>query len=1583
MACLIAAIFTCKLSAQIEDRLELRHLSTYHTGIFGSGAAEISAYNVASKRLFFVNATNNSLEVLNVANPAQPEWLFEIFMDQYGGGINSVVTWDGFVAVALEAPVKQDPGTVAIFNTQGEWITQVEVGVLPDMIAIDPAHTLLITANEGEPNDSYTVDPEGSISIIQLEGGVEALTQTQVTTLGFQAFNYYRSSFEASNEWPFFALPEAFDTAESSWGPALQGNGRNAPQGSQFWKGTDVNTTGSEWNNVFTLSSEPYYLENLPQRHIEFFCYAENWSTEDSFGYIVQYDDGSSWDESLEVNIVPTASWTKVRIPIDADAGVVRIQLRIQRTVQAGDVGIDDVRISYLDEQTRVFGRNGLQTVAQDLEPEYVTFSADGTKAWVSLQENNAMVEVDIQSQQVVQIKGLGYKDWSQSAVDASDQDGQIRIVPQPVYGMYQPDAISSVLIDGEQFILSANEGDARAYGGFNEEVRLSSRILDAAAFPNGTALKSNSNAGRLRVSSVMGDVDFDGDYDEVYAYGARSFSIWNASSELVFDSGDDFEQQVALVNPGQFNANNDDNTSFDSRSDDKGPEPEAITSGWIEGRLYAFVGLERVGGIMVYDITEPQSPLFVQYINNRNFSVVEGLPGAGDLGPEGILFIPKSESPNERNLIVLSSEISGTVSIFQVDINRTADGEIVLESATWTDPQQVASFNGLPIFQGGFSGLYPVPGTNNEFYTITDRGPNADASAHPLASGNTVFFPQPSYSPSIVRMLKTPTEWVFVSAMPIRQPNGEPVSGIPLPLNAGGTGEVAWSTLNGNVIEPDAWGIDAEGIAFGNDGYFWVCDEYGASIWKIDPESGEVVKRYTPFPAELIDVELDSAISYRRPNRGFEGITWSPNGKVYAILQSPAGFPDLAGTVESRIHRLVELDPWTEEMRYYTIAHKAAIGEIREQDWKFSDLAAINNHQFLAIEHAQRNGWNYKNIIKIDIQSASPLTEQTFGGLSVEELGSEENLANAGITSAQRTLFLDLLEAGWNTEFDKPEGLAILNDSTIAVCNDNDFGIDSPGNNGSLVATNQASQIWMYTLPQPLHLEYVSPFCELVIDAPSSACANELVTLSITQPAQQVEWTTGETEVTIETTESFIGVRAITASGCVATAEQTIVRAELPMILWSPQERYCTSDTVLIELNQQLSYTWTAGEYGDSLVLPLAGFEEGEVTLGVSLFSPETGCSAEQVFSFFVEQNPISSLLNEYTACEGEEVVLQVVTNNNEALWSTGEVGAEVTVQSNAEMWVELTSSFGCVTRDSLNVTFFPIPMDVLPLDTLLCHNQTWTIDLSQFSTANWSDGSTDLLRILSAPNALSVTLTNENNCSQTESIALLVSPIEPVQLGEDFVLCFGSDSLLVLENFDSYLWSDGSVFSSLLVNQPASISVAVTDEFGCVSSDAIEVGVYDELVIGLPDTLVFCAGESVLLVPGNFDSYLWSTGSTNPELVVNEPGVYQVTVQSNGCFSSRNVVVEEVICIQVEEVNEQARILLFPNPVSDVLHVECADPITLLRVYDQKGALVYEVAERDFSGHISVANWTAGMYCIHAVTEGNFILQTRIAKL
>jgi 3-phytase len=493
-------------------------------GAAGDGGAEIVAYDKATKRLFVMNAGPATVDVLSVGADGSLEYLDTIDASSLGGGANSVDASGGIVAVAVQAEVKTDPGLVVFYDAATlAKLGQVTVGALPDMVTFTPNGRFALVANEGEPNADYSVDPEGSVSVIDLTAGPAGAT-------------------------------------------------------------------------------------------------------------------------------VRTVRLDTVALP-------------------PGSVCMGGVRL---------FGANN-PTLAQDLEPEYIT--TDGSTAWVTLQENNAVATIQVRTARLLSIRGLGCKDHSLpgAGIDASDRDvdgssasgGKINIANWPVKGVFMPDAIDMIRFQGDAFLLTANEGDSRVYpdpcGGtgqpacvLNEEIRVGSGsyLLDPVKFPDAANLKLPINLGRLTVTSRSGDTDGDGDFDEIHAFGARSFSIFNAATgELVFDSGDEFEQLTKLAVPTRFNSNGGADT-FDTRSDNKGPEPEAVKIGRAYGRSYAFIASERTGGLFTYQIDNPYDPRLVSYLP---------FPEDGDRAPEGLEYVTAADSPTGRPLLFVGSEVSGSATLYEV----------------------------------------------------------------------------------------------------------------------------------------------------------------------------------------------------------------------------------------------------------------------------------------------------------------------------------------------------------------------------------------------------------------------------------------------------------------------------------------------------------------------------------------------------------------------------------------------------------------------------------------------------------------------------------------------------------------------------------------------------------------------------------------------------------------------------------------------------------------------------------------------------------------------------------------------------
>ncbi|WP_417876949.1 choice-of-anchor I family protein [Vibrio sp.] len=411
--------------------------------------------------------------------------------------------------------------------------------------------------------------------------------------------------------------------------------------------------------------------------------------------YIATANEG---EPSGDYRVDPKGSITLV----DLSQGITNAEV-----TQIGFEQFDGPRANELPGNVRISGPNA--SVAQDLEPEYLTF-ADNGKIYVALQENNAMAIINPESKSVEKIVGLGEKSWSDAKLDASNKDkivGNFKSYPQLV-GLYMPDTLVSYSVNGKSYIVSANEGDGREYG-----IKTTQQVCDQASFkwdeddyqgtsdytstegtclshvdevrgkklkvaddhPLAPALKDNALLARLKVIKPEQTLSAT---ENVQAFGARSFSIWDENGELVFDSGDDFAT-IALINQGKhFNSTNDSNSSGDDRSDDKGIEPEAIETAEINGRHYAFIGLERQGGIMVYDISEPSQAVFLHYVNHRNYdqpvcTQVEDSecandtynPKAGDLAPESINYFTR----NGGHFIAVGNEVSGTTSVYRIEL--------------------------------------------------------------------------------------------------------------------------------------------------------------------------------------------------------------------------------------------------------------------------------------------------------------------------------------------------------------------------------------------------------------------------------------------------------------------------------------------------------------------------------------------------------------------------------------------------------------------------------------------------------------------------------------------------------------------------------------------------------------------------------------------------------------------------------------------------------------------------------------------------------------------------------------------------
>ncbi|MCD0456956.1 choice-of-anchor I family protein [Chryseobacterium sp. LC2016-27] len=540
------------------NQISLNYIGSFDPSGNNNSSTEIVVHDPATQKLFTISSLTDVFDIINFSDPLAPSVINTVNMAPYGG-ITSIAVKNGLVAVASPNGTNaQQNGSVVFFDINGIFLKQVTVGVLPDMITFTPDGTKVMTANEGEPNDAYTVDPEGSISIIDISGGINNLTQSNVTTLGFTGYNSQEAAFISSG-------------------------------------GRKVRSTS---------------------------------------------------------------------------------------------------------------------TLAQDLEPEYIAISPDSQKAWVSCQENNGIIEVNLSNNTLGNIWGLGKKDMSLpgNGFDASDNNGEILIANWPVKAYYNPDAMASFKVGNTNYLVTANEGDEKDLGGFSERTTVGANgyTLDSTIFPNASVLKASHNLGRFRVTNVNGNTDGDADFEEIHALGARSFSIFNADTkQIVYDSGDQFERYIAANHPLIFNADNEANGAK-NRSRAKGPEPEGVTLGTIGTQTFAFITLERTGGVMVYNVTDPNNVTFVDYKHSRSTSAF-----GGDNGPEGITYIPPANMNNGKGYVIVANEISGTLSMYEVTPSITlAMGEVKTEKTSFNIfPNPVNKGNTLYFNRAQGYELYDMSG--------------------------------------------------------------------------------------------------------------------------------------------------------------------------------------------------------------------------------------------------------------------------------------------------------------------------------------------------------------------------------------------------------------------------------------------------------------------------------------------------------------------------------------------------------------------------------------------------------------------------------------------------------------------------------------------------------------------------------------------------------------------------------------------------------------------------------------------------------------------------------------------------------
>lgn len=939
----IVVLLLSIISVQAQN---LSHLSSYETGI--EDAAEVVTYDKATKRAFFTSSSANSFSIIDISDVKAPKLIKEISLSDYGGGPNSIATANGIVAIAVESATKTNAGSIVFFDTDGNYLNKISGGVLPDMLTFTPDGKKVIVADEGEPNDDYSLDPMGTVSIIDISEGVDKAT---IKILDFKAYDDKKASLlnkgvrifgnngtapvsrdlepeyvtvtadgkiayvncqennalavidlveekvldilplgyknhllgtpkvtsyilnELVPNWPslgtpvynggqapvmlggfsglwydqnnstdtelvFYAVPDrgpnddtvnksvAIPNTKQNLRPfklpdyqsrivkftlnkttgnvvlndqillyrqdkttPISGKG-NIPgvdevpvtytdDATDYKKADYKNDKGKEYhelpydelggdfegvlidkNGNFWLCDEyrpaiyqfkmdgtlieryvaegtsklgitempegTYGKETLPA------VYAKRWANRgfeaiayDNENHIIyafiqspMYNPGSSTKDQSDIirilginatNGMPVSEYVYV-LERNRDAGYSSSRvdkigdavytgngkfLVIERDSEGpnnemGQKYIFEIDINFATnilgtELSKSTGEADAKTLEQMTADELMAidirfvhkhkvtnlpsigYQSSDKAEGIALLPNN---EIAVINDNDFGLAGAGITDNSVLGIisfakdfgfDASDKDDSINITNHPTLGMFMPDGIATYVANNKTYIVTANEGDSRDYEGYSEEVRVKDLELNPDYYPNAAELQEQSNLGRLKTTTATGDYNGDGKTEQIYSYGARSFSIFDQYGNLVFDSGNAFAMAVAENETDVFNQ---DDEKKDGRSDDKGVEPEAVEIGTIDGKTYAFIGFERQSAIVAYDITDPKSPKLVHYYNNRT---VEGENIKGDVAPEIIKFVAAEDSPNGENLLLVGYEVSGTVGIIQI----------------------------------------------------------------------------------------------------------------------------------------------------------------------------------------------------------------------------------------------------------------------------------------------------------------------------------------------------------------------------------------------------------------------------------------------------------------------------------------------------------------------------------------------------------------------------------------------------------------------------------------------------------------------------------------------------------------------------------------------------------------------------------------------------------------------------------------------------------------------------------------------------------------------------------------------------
>jgi hypothetical protein len=358
-----------------------------------------------------------------------------------------------------------------------------------------------------------------------------------------------------------------------------------------------------------------------------------------------------------------------------------------------------------------------------------------------------------------------------------------------------------------------------------------------------------------------------------------------------------------------------------------------------------------------------------------------------------------------------------------------------------------------------------------DEFWMVTDRGPNGQVEVEGKQRRTLLV---PEYTPHVLHVRAKDGALSIVASIPLVGASGKAVSGMP---NVAKRDEKPFDATGRTELAYDASGLDTEGLVRTSSGELWLADEYGPSLVRVSP-AGVVLQRFVPLgaPTTGADYEVVPALpaiyGKRKSNRGFEGLALSRDEKtLYALLQSPLSVPDKKTGEASRHSRVLAFDiaarrPVAEYLYRIEVAGDVDPKAVGEQDeMKLSGIVALDARRLLVLERTD----DLAKLFLVDLEGASDLLGTRWD--DGEATASLEALTDPGdgkLVPLRKTLAVDL--AALKELPRKLEGIAVIDATTIAVANDDDFDVGELDERGNNVGTGAKSRLIVLSLAQPLY---------------------------------------------------------------------------------------------------------------------------------------------------------------------------------------------------------------------------------------------------------------------------------------------------------------------------------------------------------------------------------------------------------------------------------------------------------------------------------------------------------------------------------